>query len=75
MIFAASLRQDGQTASGIPLIRILFRCWPERTPYDEARYLQALASRGSPLVASLPAAADVRRVCCGSPSRKFRPAS
>ena len=41
-------------------IRILFRCWPERTPYDEARYLQALASRGSPLVASLPAAADVR---------------
>ncbi len=41
-------------------IRILFRCWQERTPDDEGRYLQALARRGSPLLASLPAAADVR---------------
>ena len=41
-------------------IRILFRCWQEGTPYDEGRYLQALARRGSPLVACLPAAADLR---------------
>ena len=26
-------------------IRILFRCWKDRTPYDEARYLRALAAR------------------------------
>ena len=41
-------------------IRILFRCWQDGTPYDEGHYLQALARRGSPLVACLPAAADVR---------------
>jgi transposase len=28
-------------------IRILFRCWKERTPYDETRYLQMLEKRGS----------------------------
>jgi len=27
-------------------IRILYRCWQERTPYDEAVYLQALHRRG-----------------------------
>lgn len=26
-------------------IRILFRCWKDRTEYDEAKYLQALAAR------------------------------
>jgi transposase len=31
-------------------IRILYRCWMERTPYDEARYLNALKRRGSPLL-------------------------
>ena len=41
-------------------IRILFRCWQDGTPYDEGRYLQALARRGSSLVASLPAVADLR---------------
>jgi transposase len=30
-------------------IRIIYRCWQERTPYDEARYLAALERRGSPL--------------------------
>jgi transposase len=30
-------------------IRIIHRCWTERVPYDEARYLQALLQRGSPL--------------------------
>ena len=31
-------------------IRIAFRCWKNRTPYDEARYLEALKSRGAPLL-------------------------
>jgi transposase len=30
-------------------IRILYRCWKTQTPYDEARYLQALRRRRSPL--------------------------
>jgi transposase len=32
-------------------IRILFRCWQERTPYSEAIYEAALQRNGSPLVA------------------------
>jgi hypothetical protein len=32
-------------------MRILFRCWKTRTPYDEASYLAALRRHGSPLVA------------------------
>jgi len=32
-------------------IRILFRCWHTRTPYDEGRYIESLRRRGSPLVA------------------------
>lgn len=35
-------------------IRILFRCWQNRTPYDEATYLLALQRSGSPLLNSLP---------------------
>lgn len=31
-------------------IRILFRCWKTRTPYDEATYLRALKKRNSPLL-------------------------
>ena len=31
-------------------IRILYRCWKDRTPYDEQRYVRALRRRGSPLV-------------------------
>ena len=34
-------------------IRILYRCWQERTPYDEAVYLQALHHRGSSLIQNL----------------------
>ena len=30
-------------------IRIIYRCWKERTAYDEARYTQSLLERGSPL--------------------------
>jgi hypothetical protein len=31
-------------------IRILYRCWQTRTPYDETTYLNALKRRGSPLI-------------------------
>lgn len=31
-------------------IRILYRCWQSRTPYNETRYLQALQRRGSTLL-------------------------
>ena len=31
-------------------IRIIFRCWKNRKPYDESTYLNALKKRGSPLL-------------------------
>ena len=31
-------------------IRILFRCWVDRVPYDETRYLMTLQKRGAPLL-------------------------
>lgn len=31
-------------------IRIVFKCWKDRTPYDESKYLAALKERGSPLL-------------------------
>jgi transposase len=34
-------------------IRILYRCWQERTPYDESTYLQALNRHGSSLLQNL----------------------
>ena len=34
-------------------IRILYRCWQTRTPYDESTYLNALKRRGSPLLISM----------------------
>lgn len=37
-------------------IRILFRCWKDRVPYDDNRYTGALARRGSPLALALAAA-------------------
>jgi transposase len=37
--------------------RILWRCWQDRTPYDEARYQQALRQRNSPLVSMISARA------------------
>ena len=39
-------------------IRIIWRCWQDRTPYDEARYLRALADRASPLTDHLPSPTD-----------------
>jgi len=40
-------------------IRILFRCWRDRQPYDESVYLAALQRRGSPLMARINSAAAV----------------
>ena len=34
-------------------IRILWRCWHDRKPYDEQLYLAALRQKGSPLAAAL----------------------
>src|SRR5450759_3584998 len=34
-------------------IRIIYRCWKTRTPYDESVYLKALKKRGSPLLVNL----------------------
>jgi transposase len=34
-------------------IRILFRCWQDRTFYDELRYLDRLTRKGSPIVAKM----------------------
>jgi transposase len=37
-------------------IRILWRCWQDRTPYDESRYIQSLIRQNSPLTKYLLAA-------------------
>jgi len=34
-------------------VLILYCCWKNRTPYDEAKYLMAIKTKGSPLVAEL----------------------
>jgi transposase len=34
-------------------IRIAFRCWKDAVPYDDARYLDSLRRRGSPVIAAL----------------------
>ena len=33
-------------------IRVIFRCWKARTPYDEQTYRRSLQRRGSPLIGS-----------------------
>jgi transposase len=43
-------------------IRIIFRCWQSRTPYDEQTYLRALAKRGSPLQGALGTAVEWKTV-------------
>ena len=34
-------------------IRVLWRCWYDRVPYDEARYLASLRNQKSPLATRL----------------------
>lgn len=55
--FYQAQREKGKThqmairALAFKWIRILHRCWMDRVPYDEAKYLMALKAKGSPLVA------------------------
>ncbi len=46
-------RQTVIRALAFKWIRILYRCWQTRTPYDESKYLNALRRRGSPLLKQL----------------------
>jgi hypothetical protein len=48
-----STYQAAVRALAFKWIRILYRCWQTKTPYDEATYLNVLRSRGSPLLKSL----------------------
>ena len=48
-------RQAALRSLAFKWIRILFRCWQERTPYDEATYLLALQRSGSPLLKNVTA--------------------
>jgi transposase len=45
-----SNHQAAVRALAFKWIRILYRCWQDRVPYDESKYLKALERRGSPLV-------------------------
>lgn len=48
-----SLGKSAQTATralAYKWLRIIHRCWKDRVPYDEARYLDRLKATGSPLV-------------------------
>ena len=48
-----SSHQAALRALAFKWIRILYRCWQTRTPYDESTYLNALKRRGSPLLISM----------------------
>jgi len=48
-----SNHQAAVRALAFKWIRILYRCWQTRTPYDESIYLKSLERRGSPLVKQL----------------------
>ena len=48
-----STHQAAVRALAFKWIRILYRCWQTRTPYDESTYLNALKRRGSPLLKSI----------------------
>ena len=45
--------QAAVRALAFPWIRILSRCWQDRTPYDESGYLQALNRSSAPLLYTL----------------------
>jgi len=48
-----SSHQAAVRALAFKWLRILYRCWQTRTPYDESKYLEALRRRGSPLLKHL----------------------
>ena len=49
-------RKNGKTAQmakwalAFKWMRIIFRCWKDRVPYDEAKYLESLKRSKSPLL-------------------------
>jgi hypothetical protein len=45
--FLRCQERQGQSHNAI----ILWRCWVDRKPYDETRYLRALQKRHSPIIA------------------------
>jgi hypothetical protein len=45
--------QAAVRALAIKWIRVVFRCWQNRTPYDDSVDLKALQQRGSPLIHTL----------------------
>jgi transposase len=45
--------QSALRALAFKWIRILFRCWQDRTPYHESKYLKTLQRRHSPLLSSV----------------------
>lgn len=40
-------------ALGFKWVRIMFRCWKERKPYDDKRYMDSLQANNAPLLAYL----------------------
>jgi len=50
-----SSHQAAVRALAFKWIRIVYRCWQTRTPYNESTYLNALKCRGSPLLKQLAA--------------------
>jgi transposase len=48
-----SSHQAAVRALAFKWIRIVYRCWQTRTPYNESTYLNALKRRGSPLLKQL----------------------
>ena len=53
-----SSHQAALRALAYKWIRIVYRCWQTRTPYDESIYLNALKRRGSSLIANMATAAQ-----------------
>ncbi len=56
MSFYLSRRAKGKShqaavrALAYKWIRIIYRCWQTRTPYNEVTYLESLRKKGSPLL-------------------------
>jgi hypothetical protein len=44
--------QSAVRALAFKWVRIVFRCWKTKVPYDESKYLKALKERNSPLLAA-----------------------
>ena len=44
--------QSAVRALAFKWVRIVFRCWKTKIPYDESKYLKALKERNSPLLAA-----------------------